>query len=149
MNMTTAPVRRIVVPVDFSDSSRDALRFALALAQALGASVDVLHVLEPPSGMLSGAGSEALAEDPAEARALLRDFVTAAGGSGQVSTTERVESGGAHDRIVSIAEQEGFDLIVMGTSGRTGRAQVLVGSVAETVVRTSTRPVLTVRERRS
>jgi universal stress protein A len=144
--MTMSPVRRILIPVDFSDSSRGALRFGRALAQALGASVEVLHVLEPSRGMLSGASSEALAGDPAEARGLLRDFVRAAGGPEQVSTTERVESGGAHDRIVSIADQEGFDLIVMGTSGRTGRAHVLVGSVAETVVRMSTRPVLTVRE---
>jgi nucleotide-binding universal stress UspA family protein len=143
--MTTSPVRRILVPVDFSDSSRDALRFARALAQALGASVDVLHVMEASRGMLSGGSPEVPADDPAAARDLLRDFVASAGGPGQVPT-EWVDSGHAHERIVSLAEQEGFDLIVMGTRGRTGRAHVLVGSVAETVVRNSTRPVLTVRE---
>jgi nucleotide-binding universal stress UspA family protein len=60
--------------------------------------------------------------------------------------TESIEHGEAHDRIVSLARDEDFDLIVMGTLGRTGRPLALVGSVAESVVRTSTRPVLTVRK---
>jgi universal stress protein A len=141
--MTTSPVRRILVPVDLSGASRDALRFGLALAQPLGASVEILHVLEPPGGVLSGGGAKA-ADDPATARDRLRDFVASAGPSPELSLAERVEEGRAHERIVAIAD-EGFDLVVMGTHGRTGRAQVLVGSVAETVVRTCPRPVLTVR----
>ena len=60
--------------------------------------------------------------------------------------TERIEHGEPHDRIVSLARDEGFDLIVMGTVGRTGRPLALAGSVAESVVRTSPQPVLTVRD---
>lgn len=134
----------MLVPVDFSESSREALRFGQSLARALGASIDVLHVVEPPTGMLSGSAPEAPG-DSAAAGDMLRDFVVAVGAAG-VPITERVEDGRADERIVAIADREGFDLVVMGTSGRTGRAQVLVGSVAETVVRTSTRPVLTVHE---
>lgn len=59
---------------------------------------------------------------------------------------QRIEHGEPHERIVSLARDEGFDLIVMGTVGRTGRPLALAGSVAESVVRTSARPVLTVRE---
>jgi nucleotide-binding universal stress UspA family protein len=60
--------------------------------------------------------------------------------------TERIEHGDPYDRIVSLATDEDFDLIVIGTHGRTGRLQALIGSVAESVVRTSPTPVLTVRE---
>ena len=75
----------------------------------------------------------------------LRDFVGALG-SGSVPITERLEQGEPQERIVTLARDEGFDLIVMGTLGRTGRPLTLVGSVADSVVRTSPRPVLTVRE---
>jgi nucleotide-binding universal stress UspA family protein len=121
------------------------LRFARSLAAALGASVEVLHVMEPPTRMLTGSAPPSGA-DPDAVREQLRRFVTSAEGAGAVPTTERVENGDVRDCIVSVAEQEGFDLIVMGTQGRTGRPHMLVGSVAESVVRTSPRPVLTVRE---
>jgi universal stress protein A len=140
----TTPVRRILVPVDFSESSRDALRYARGLAQALGASMDVLHVIESPKGMLAGGPPEVADED--EARTRLREFLASAGGAGSVPTTDRVERGNPHERIVALAGQSGIDLVVMGTRGLTGRAHVLVGSVADTVVRTCPRPVLTVRE---
>ena len=78
-------------------------------------------------------------------RALLRDFVAALG-SGSVPMTERIEQGEPQERIVTLARDEGFDLIVMGTLGRTGRPLALVGSVVNSVVQTSARPVLTVRE---
>lgn len=144
--MVTSPVHRILVPVDLSDASRDALRFASSLAQALGASIEVLHVTEPSSRLLGGGPPGASGAETAAPRDLLHQFVASVSGAGSTPPTERVETGDPRDRIVSIAEQDGFDLIVMGTRGRTGRVHVLVGSVAESVVRTSVRPVLTVRE---
>ena len=145
--MNDSSVRRILVPVDFSTSSGDALRFAYSLASALRASIEVLHVMDRSGTMLDSAADRPSGGDPAAARRLLRDFVAAvASGSGSVPMTERIEHGEPHDRIVSLACDEGFDLIVMGTVGRTGRPLALVGSVAESVVRTSPRPVLTVRE---
>lgn len=142
--MTEYSVRRILVPVDFSASSGDALRFAHSLASALGASIEVLHVMDPSDTMLDRVADRPSGGDPTAARRLLSDFVAAVE-SGSVPMTERIEQGEPYDRIVSLARDEGFDLIVMGTQGRTGRPQALVGSVAESVVRTSPRPVLTVR----
>ena len=60
--------------------------------------------------------------------------------------SERIEEGEPHHRIVTLARDEGFDLIVMGTLGRTGRPLALVDSVADSVVRTASLPVLTVRD---
>ena len=143
--MTEYRVRRILVPVDFSTSSGDALRFAQSLASALGASIDVLHVIDPSGTMLDRVADRPSGGDPDTARALLRDLVAALG-SGSVPMTERIEQGEPEERIVTLARDEGFDLSVMGTLGRTGRPTAFVGSVADSVVRTSPRPVLTVRE---
>ena len=143
--MTEYRVQRILVPVDFSTSSGDALRLAQSLASALGASIEVLHVMDPSDTMLDRIADRPSGGDPAAARGLLRDFVAALG-SGSVPITERLEQGEPQERIVTLARDEGFDLIVMGTLGRTGRPLALVGSVADGVVRTSPRPVLTVRE---
>lgn len=143
--MTEYRVQRILVPVDFSTSSRDALRFARSLASALGASIEVLHVMDPSDTMLDRIADRPSGGDPAAARGLLRDFVAALG-SGPVPMTERLEQGEPQERILTLARDEGFDLIVMGTIGRTGRPLSLAGSVADSVVRTSPRPVLTVRE---
>jgi nucleotide-binding universal stress UspA family protein len=143
--MTEYPVKRILVPVDFSASSGDALRFARSLASALGASIEVLHVMDPSGTMLDRIADRPSGGDPAAARGLLRDFVAALG-SGSVPMTERLEQGDPQERIVTLARDERFDLIVMGTLGRTGRPLALVGSVADSVVRTSPTPVLTVRE---
>jgi nucleotide-binding universal stress UspA family protein len=143
--MMEGSVRRILVPVDFSTPSGHALRFAYSLASALRASIEVLHVMDPSDTMLDRAADRPSGGDPAAARDLLRDFVAAVA-SGSVPITQRIEHGEPHDRIVSLGRDEGFDLIVMGTLGRTGRPLALVGSVAESVVRTSPRPVLTVRE---
>lgn len=138
-------VQRILVPVDFSRSSGDALRMAQSLASRLGASIEVLHVMDPSDTLLDRIADRPSGGDPAAARGLLRDFVVALGPM-SVPTTERVEQGDPHERIVAVARDEPFDLIVMGTIGRTGRPLTFVGSVAESVVRTSSRPVLTVRE---
>ncbi len=142
-NMKEGSVRRILVPVDFSTSSGDALRVAYSLASALGASIEVLHVMDPSDTTLDRAADRPSGGDPAAARDLLRDFVAAVA-SGSVPVTQRIEHGEPQHRIVSLARDEGFDLVVMGTVGRTGRPLALVGSVAESVVRTSPRPVLTV-----
>ena len=145
--MTKSVVQRILVPVDFSASSGEALRFAHSLAAALGASIEVLHVMDRSSTMLDRVSDRPSGGDLPVARDMLRDFVDAIDSSA-VPMTQRIEQGEPHDRIVSLANEEEFDLIVMGTRGRTGRAQALVGSVAESVVRMSPRPVLTVRELR-
>jgi nucleotide-binding universal stress UspA family protein len=137
--MKTA-VRRILVAVDLSSCSCAALEFAHSLGAALGASLEVLFVYQPNDGTALG---------PEEAKATrqeLHRFIEKAKLDASVALSERVESGDARDRIVTIAGSDGFDLIVLGTHGRTGRPHSLAGSVAESVVRTASRPVLTVRE---
>ena len=141
--MKTMAIRRILVPVDFSSCSRAALEFACSLGNALDATLDVLFV--GPLG--DGDGRTMLdANERDAARAELHRFVGSVQPLGSLKIAERIESGDARERIVSIAERDGFDLIVLGTHGRTGRPRSLAGSVAESVVRTSVRPVVTVRE---
>jgi nucleotide-binding universal stress UspA family protein len=92
------------------------------------------------------AGEDFGAKELAATKEELHRFVGTAHRESAVSLGERIELGDARERIVSIAERDHFDLIVLGTHGRTGRPRMLAGSVAESVVRTASRPVLTLRE---
>ncbi len=128
--------------VDGSGCSRAALEFAGKLARGLGAGVDVLTVLEKhagPGGPVDHPGPEAAA-----AREELHRFVQTVRFDG-AKPSETLEFGRAMEAIVSKAERDGYDLIVLGTHGRTGRPRSLAGSVAESVVRTASCPVVTVR----
>jgi nucleotide-binding universal stress UspA family protein len=145
--MANVLIRRILVPVDLSSCSRAALEFACSLAETYNASLEVLFVRVPEAGSRiaePGVREVQLAADREE----LHRFIAATPGAGAVVVSERTETGDARERIVSIAENEGFDLITLGTHGRTGRPRMLAGSVAESVVRTAACPVVTVRERR-
>ena len=152
----TEAITRILVPVDFSAHSERALRYATTLANRFNATMEVLHVVEDP--FVSGAWSpEAVAPNIPE---LLDDLVAAARGKldemkaaaiakgARFKTTvlTTVVSGRPADSITDYAQTERFDLIVMGTHGRTGLSHVLLGSVAERVVRTAPCPVMTVRD---
>jgi universal stress protein A len=147
-------VRTILVPVDFSEGSRRALKYASELAARFGATVDVLHVWDVPTYLptetLINAGSQAweltrLVQNDAEAE--LAKFVAEAAASGITIARTRAEPGVASQVIVDAARHDHYDLIVMGTQGRTGLEHVILGSVAERVVRHANCPVLTVRER--
>lgn len=145
-------LRRILVPVDYSACSRSALEHAAMLAKSFNATIDLLYVWEAPAfvapeAMVGAAGTTQtlaqLASD--QAQAAMREFVTQAREDGIEIANTRVEQGDPAHTIVALAEREGYDLIAMGTHGRSGFAHLLLGSVAEKVVRRSTRPVLTVR----
>ncbi|HET7540564.1 MAG TPA: universal stress protein [Polyangiaceae bacterium] len=140
--MATAAMSKILAPVDLSSCSRAAFEYACKLALAFAAPVEVLLVRS------SAEGPEPSAGELAAARAELHRFVASFPATAAARITERVETGDARERIVGIAEGEGFDVIVLGTHGRTGRPRSLAGSVAESVVRTSSCPVITVREPR-
>jgi nucleotide-binding universal stress UspA family protein len=146
--MSTAPLKNILAAVDLSSCSRAALEFACRLAEPFGAKLEVLFV-RSANAVTPAAGPEPTASEALEAaRVELHRFVTSLGATKSVSITERVEAGDARDRIVASSEAGGFDAIVLGTHGRTGRARSLAGSVAESVVRTASCPVITVREPR-
>jgi nucleotide-binding universal stress UspA family protein len=144
-------VTRILVATDFSAASGAALAFARTLASRFGASLHLLHVLEDP--YVTGAfAPEVYAPPPAGLR---ESWLRSAEGTMAMLVTETdkaafnittdVVFGPIALTIVERASQIGADLIVMGTHGRGGVAHLLMGSVAERVVRTAGCPVLTTR----
>ena len=144
------PIRRILVPTDFSEHAQRALEYALSLAERMGTSIDVLHVWEPPRYLESqlfvnvpGEGNTSLETlGLAHAGRILRSWL-APYHSRSVPLHAHLERGAAADTIVHFARQ-GYDLVVMGTHGRTGLSRLMMGSVAKKVVTLSQVPVLTV-----
>jgi nucleotide-binding universal stress UspA family protein len=141
--------RRILVPTDFSAPSDVALDCARRIAAGFAASVHLLHVLAEVPGT-SGTGPELFVTEGPEAHSMrlidARDRLThriTADDRVALRATTEVIFGSPAQIIVDFAADNHFDLIVMGTHGRTGMAHLLVGSVAERVVRTAGCPVLT------
>jgi nucleotide-binding universal stress UspA family protein len=141
-------LRRILVPTDFSRSSENALAYAAAFAEKFGAEVVLLHVVQdlalfvPEAVMAAPPLTAPVGQFLAAARQALEH---AAAGVGGVTIRPEVAEGVPYEEIVRQAREHDVDLIVMGTHGRTGLAHVLLGSVAEKVVRRAPCPVLTVR----
>ncbi len=137
---------RILVPVDFSDCSLNALEYAALVARRTKASLRVLHVLEPVCYGLDFTLSHASQREAARARMTerLADLVAALQGGG-VTAEQELRGGLPSDSILEAAEGAKADLIVMGTHGRRGLSHAFWGSVAESVLRKSARPVLAVR----
>ncbi len=142
--MSKGRIKKVLVPVDGSDCSRAALELACELASEVGASVDALSVVEVGDQSRNGAAASQSARAQEAARTELHQFVLGAPHAGG-QVIEHVDYGNPTERILAAVEQNRFDLIVMGTHGRTGRPRSLAGSVAESVVRMASCPVLTVR----
>ncbi len=145
------PIRKILVPTDFSTYAELAVEEALEVAEAFSASITLFHAYELPLPMSDGAYAFATAEALREIEGSAQTSLAAAkadllrrwpGQSDAIGTT--LALGSPASRIVEEAQTGGYDLIVMGTHGRTGLRHLLIGSVAERVVRTSSVPVLTV-----
>jgi universal stress protein A len=139
----------IIVPTDFSYASDAALGYARMLAARFGASLHLLHVVDEP-----GSWSEVYAAIPEiqlrlSADAARRLEAMAACLPPPLQATSGVVCGAPVPTIVKVAESKGADLIVMGTHGRRGMGHLLLGSVAERVVRLAPCPVLTVHEPRA
>lgn len=138
--MARSLFRHVLVPHDFSPQATVALKTAAQLAKAHRGKLTVLHVLVPfymPADVPFGMPAVG------EQRQVLQRLVTKALGAGGPPVTVRVDIGDASQRIIDAARRA--DSIVMATSGRTGVAHFLIGSVAERVVRHATVPVLTLR----
>ncbi len=139
--------KRILVATDFSDPSNAALDYAIALAKALGAKITLAHVYElPVYGFPSGA-MVATAEFAAQIMTSAQEAASAACEKRKdvgVEITPVVREGSTWEEVHRIADEVSADLIVIGTHGRRGISHALLGSVAEKIVRTATRPVLTV-----
>jgi len=140
------------VPVDFSAHSEKAVRYATTVANRFGARVNLLHVVEDP--FITGAwSSEAFVPNMPELLGQLIDAAQEQMGAlkkrlaahGFVVETD-VLKGQPAQTIVEHAQANAFDLIVMGTHGRSGLSHVFMGSIAERVVQKAPCAVLTVRE---
>jgi nucleotide-binding universal stress UspA family protein len=144
-----APFRKILVPTDFSPHAEEAARTAVALSRRYDASLTFAYVDEPvtyalPDSYLLFTAAQ-LDRMAAEFERLLGAARERALGDGAKNVETRLLHGFAAAEITRLARQGGFDLIVMGTHGRTGLVHALMGSVAERVVQTAHCPVLTVR----
>jgi nucleotide-binding universal stress UspA family protein len=138
------PVRTVLHPTDFSDYSSHAFRLACSLARDYGARLLVLHVAPPPVIVYS----EGLAIPPEPAKykdQLWQQLRQVQAGDPKVRVEHRLVEGDAVAEILRTAGETKCDLIVMGTHGRTGLGRLLMGSVAEQVVRKAPCPVVTVK----
>ncbi|TKB70615.1 MAG: universal stress protein [Nitrospira sp.] len=141
-----ATFTRMLVPVDFSDCSRDALEYGALIAQRWKTSLKLFHVLEPVSYGLDFTLPQMAHRESSKTAITKRlsDFVSALTSLGLVS--DFLISGGLPaDSILDAARAQSVDVIVMGTHGRRGVSHALFGSVTESVLRRSSCPVLTVR----
>ena len=146
-------ITRVLVPTDFSPPSDAALDYARVMARHFGASLRVLHVVDERNLEEAFVSDAVIPISPAmrserlqQAHERLSHRVKAADGLALPAKAE-VVFGKPSQVIVDYANDHGFDLIVMGTHGREGLAHLLMGSVAELVVRTARCPVMTLHER--
>jgi universal stress protein A len=141
--------RRILVPHDFSPQATVALKTAANLARTHGGALTVLHVIVPfyvPADVPFGLAADTLpppSQFVPEQKARLEKAVAKTLGADAPPVTCRVDVGDASQCILDAAHRA--DVVVMSTAGRSGLKHLLIGSVAEKVVRHSTVPVLTIR----
>jgi nucleotide-binding universal stress UspA family protein len=142
-------IQRILLPTDFSSFSVTATRYACELATRFDAELHVLHTLEVHLSSTPGFGMGlALPTYIQESRAAAEKALTSVLDPQWVvgrKVVQAVIEGSPKVEIVRYARKHEIDLIVLATHGRTGLAHVIIGSVAESVVRTAPCPVLTVR----
>jgi nucleotide-binding universal stress UspA family protein len=139
-------VKKILVPVDFSENAEGAVQCAGEFAAKLGANVYLLHVVEPPSFMSNLPNVPYTLSDEQLARKAGTDLeAIAVRFMPSISARAVVRRGKAHHEITKAAEELGVNLIVLSTHGYTGLKHTLLGSTAERVVRHAPCMVLVVR----
>lgn len=147
--MMTIRLQRVLLPTDFSDYSGTATKYACELATKFDAELHLLHTLEvhlssTPGFAMGLALPEYLKESRAAAEKSLAGVLDPKWLTGR-TVIQAVVEGSPKVEIIRYARKQEIDLIVLSTYGRTGLAHVIIGSVAESVVRTAPCPVLTVR----
>jgi nucleotide-binding universal stress UspA family protein len=142
-------LKKILVPIDFSDHSKKALRYALPFARQFNALLELMYVVEPtiyPSdfgfGQVGFPDVEKELQEKAtqELRSLIEDSVPS-----PVRSTMVISTGIPFVEITTYAKEENIDLIIIATHGRTGVEHILFGSTAEKIIRKAPCPVLVVR----
>ncbi|HSQ54531.1 MAG TPA: universal stress protein [Gemmata sp.] len=136
-------IAKILHPTDLSENSKPAFLVACALARDYQAELIVLHVSKPtPVYAPDGIAMPLPVEEPLELRARLAQVLPS---DKKIKVQHRLVDGDPGSEILKAAKGEGADVIVMGTHGATGLMRLLMGSVAEDVLRKAPCPVLTVR----
>jgi nucleotide-binding universal stress UspA family protein len=144
-------MKRIIVPIDFSDYSKKALRYAVEFAKQFSAEIVLVYVVEPviyPADFSFGQVAIPSMENELRQRGqeqLAKLLETESGGL--IASRAVVRSGKPFVEINLLAQEENADLIIIATHGHSGIEHVLFGSTAEKVVRKAHCPVLTVREK--
>jgi universal stress protein A len=145
-------IRSIMAPTDFSAHSEESVRYACGLAERLGAVLHLVHILSevlpvgPDPLLMPVMPPEYYQENEVRAKESLDRLLDPGWGTPRSVITE-VRWGSPVEAIVSYAVDHPIDLIVIATHGRTGLSHVLLGSVAERIVREAPCPVLTIRDR--
>ena len=136
-------IRRILHPTDFSSLSHPAFELACCLARDFGAGLVVCHVSPPPiAAVVEGMVVDVPAGESEQTRMRLEQVEPT---DTSIKVVHRLEVGDAVREIIRLADEEKADLIVMGTHGRGGVSRLLMGSVAEGVMRKAPCPVLTLK----
>ena len=136
-------IKRILFPTDFSHTGDKALAMAESLARDSGAKIFIVHVEEPPTAYGGGEMYYGMLEPDLEHLKELLEKVKPK--DLQLDYEQHMVTGEPADAIARFADEHDIDIIVMGTHGRTGLMRLLMGSVAEAVVRRSKCAVLTVK----
>lgn len=143
-------LKRILFPTDFSEYSQAAAGYACAVAEKFDAELHVLHVLQdlvamvPEPGLAFPPPGDYMDELKQSAEQALEKVPDPDWAKGR-NVVREIRQGPPFVEVVRYARDNEMDLVVMGTHGRSGLAHVLLGSVAEKVVRKAPCPVLTVR----
>jgi universal stress protein A len=148
-------LKKILVPVDYSDCSRVAMEYALFLAERFDAEIEVLHVVEiPPHWWVEhttvvkpDTGEEQLLSELLMQQAVKADteFLAPFARDATIPIERSLLKGRPSKVIVEAAADRGADLIVMATHGRSGFERLIIGSVTERVLRSAPCPVVVVR----
>jgi universal stress protein A len=136
--------QKILFPTDFSTASTEALKWATSLARDSGASLTIVHVEEPP--MAYGGGEMYVGAEEGDREALKKTLVEVLPLDPAIRFEHKLLIGDPATAIVQTADDENADFIVIGTHGRTGLTRLLMGSVAEAVIRRAKCPVLTIKQ---
>lgn len=146
-------IRTILSPTDFSKHAKGAVRYACGLAARLNAELHLLHVIPdvvvpigPDPSLITAVPPEYYTESEARSREAL-GLLIEPDWEQPATIRHDVRWGDAVDGVVSYAADHDIEMIVIATHGRTGLSHVLLGSVAERIVREAPCPVLTIRER--
>lgn len=137
-------VHHILCPIDYSEGGHFALNYAASLAKESDADLHIVYCCEEVPPYETGFGGAIL--PPIDLDAELRELEKIVPTKENVRYQHKVLKGSPVDELVKYAEDHEIDLIVMGTHGRTGLSRLLMGSVAEGVLRRSPCPVLTIRQ---